>query len=201
MLENNSSFDMTGSPACSTLKDPPITDDYNCLGLSADRPRPSSDFLSYAVVRWYNPRRGFGFVELSHGSGDAFLHRRALVQSDISAVDPGAVLRVRIDRADKGLQVIEVLSVDNSTAVPALQDCRKTRSSEDSFKEPGTVRWFDAKRGYGFIVCDHGSGEDVFVHVSTLKEALIRSLSRGQRVIVHVIEGRRGPQARWIRLA
>ena len=82
-------------------------------------------------------------------------------------------LEVRIDRADKGLQVIEVLSVDNSTAVPALQDCRKARSSKGSFKEPGTVRWFDAEEVTRFIVCDHGSGEDVFVHVSTLKEALI----------------------------
>jgi len=62
------------------------------------------------------------------------------------------------------------------------------------------VKSFNAKRGYGFIARD-GGGKDVFVHVSVLEAAGIRSLSEGQRVVVVVTEGRGGAKAKWIRLA
>src|ERR1700738_2921582 len=47
------------------------------------------------VVKWFNPDKGFGFVELSDGSGDAFLHGTILAQSGISNVQPGETLEVR----------------------------------------------------------------------------------------------------------
>jgi CspA family cold shock protein len=71
-----------------------------------------------ATVKWFNPEKGFGFVALSDGSGDAFLHANTLNQSGHSAVSPGATLRVRIGQGQKGRQVSEVLSVDESTATP-----------------------------------------------------------------------------------
>ena len=60
------------------------------------------------------------------------------------------------------------------------------------------MKSFNAKRGYGFIARD-GGGKDVFVHVSVLEAAGIRSLSEGQRVVVVVTEGRGGAKAKWIR--
>src|ERR1700722_9184807 len=72
-----------------------------------------------ATVKWFNPEKGFGFVALSDGSGDAFLHANTLNQSGNSAVSPGATLRVRIGQGQKGRQVSEVLSVDESTATPS----------------------------------------------------------------------------------
>ena len=57
-------------------------------------------------------------MALSDGSGDAFLHANTLNQSGHSAVSPGATLRVRIGQGQKGRQVSEVLSVDESTATP-----------------------------------------------------------------------------------
>ena len=71
-----------------------------------------------ATVKWFNPEKGFGFVALSDGSGDAFLHANTLNQSGHDAVSPGASLRVRIGQGQKGRQVSEVLSVDESTATP-----------------------------------------------------------------------------------
>jgi cold shock protein len=79
------------------------------------------------------------------------------------------------------------------------QSRRKTRSSGPS-EEAGTVKSFNLNKGFGFIVRDEG-GNDVFVHVSDLTRSKVPGLSEGQRVIVDVTEGRKGPKARRVRLA
>src|SRR3984893_8488506 len=67
-----------------------------------------------AVVKWYNPEKGFGFVELADGSGDAFLHVSVVERSGHGSVPPGAMLEVRAGPGPKGPQVSEILSVDSS---------------------------------------------------------------------------------------
>jgi len=57
----------------------------------------------------------------------------------------------------------------------------------------GTVKWFNAAKGYGFI--SREDGEDVFVHYSAIIGDGFRSLEEGQRVEFEVTEGRKGPQA------
>jgi len=57
----------------------------------------------------------------------------------------------------------------------------------------GTVKWFSAEKGYGFIEQD--SGDDVFVHFSAIQEDGYRALSEGQKVAFEIVEGDRGPQA------
>jgi len=56
----------------------------------------------------------------------------------------------------------------------------------------GTVKWYDAEKGFGFITSDEG--DDVFVHVSTLP-AGVSALKPGTRVDFGVVDGRRGKQA------
>ena len=68
-----------------------------------------------------------------------------------------------------------------------------------SVEETGTVKWFNADKGYGFIA-PNGGGRDVFVHVSALERSGIEGLSEGQQVVVDVVEGRKGPEAARIRL-
>lgn len=58
----------------------------------------------------------------------------------------------------------------------------------------GKVKWFDAKKGYGFITPDDG-GEDLFVHFSNIESEGFKSLLEGQEVEYTVGEGRKGPQA------
>lgn len=70
------------------------------------------------TVKWFNPEKGFGFVELHEGSGDAFLHGSVLAESGINAVQPGDTVEVRVGPGHKGPHVTEVLSVDASTATP-----------------------------------------------------------------------------------
>lgn len=57
----------------------------------------------------------------------------------------------------------------------------------------GTVKWFSAEKGYGFIEQD--SGDDVFVHFSAIQEDGYRTLDEGQKVMFEIVEGDRGPQA------
>jgi cold shock protein len=155
------------------------------------------------VVKWFSPEKGFGFVELSDGSGDAFLHGSVLAQSGIAAIQPGESLEVRVGPGHKGPHVTEVLSVDSSTAVPTASwrsNPQVTTSNGPSVEETGTVKWFNADRGYGFISPNNG-GKDVFVHVSALERSGIEGLSEGQTVVVDVVEGRKGPEAARVRLA
>jgi CspA family cold shock protein len=62
----------------------------------------------------------------------------------------------------------------------------------------GTVKWFNAEKGYGFITVD-GSGDDVFVHWSAIEGEGYRALDEGQRVQLEVGEGEKGPQAENVR--
>jgi CspA family cold shock protein len=71
-----------------------------------------------ATVKWYNPEKGFGFVELADGSGDVFLHANALQASGFQQVGQGATLQVRVGQGQKGRQVEQVVAVDESTATP-----------------------------------------------------------------------------------
>ena len=64
----------------------------------------------------------------------------------------------------------------------------------------GTVKWYNAIKGFGFIVLD-GGRKDVFVHASALARAGITNLNEGQRVFVGVAEGRKGPEAASIQVA
>ena len=60
--------------------------------------------------------------------------------------------------------------------------------------EKGTVKWFDNKKGFGFVTPD-GGGDDLFVHYTNIVGEGLRSLNDGQAVEFEVGEGRKGPQA------
>jgi len=57
----------------------------------------------------------------------------------------------------------------------------------------GTVKWFDAKKGYGFI--EREEGDDVFVHFSAIQDDGFKTLEDGEEVEFEIVEGDRGPQA------
>ncbi len=61
----------------------------------------------------------------------------------------------------------------------------------------GTVKWFNAEKGFGFITPD-GGGSDVFVHYSEIQANGFRSLDENQRVEFEIGQGTKGPQAQGV---
>ncbi len=125
-------------------------------GFSAQRFEAPSGPPVQAVVKWYNPDKGFGFVQLANGSGDAFLHVSVVERSGHGSVSPGATLEVRASPGPKGPQVSEILSVDSSTA--QQEPPRRARPERPMYppadraavEESGTVKWYNAMKGFGF---------------------------------------------------
>jgi CspA family cold shock protein len=66
-------------------------------------------------------------------------------------------------------------------------------------REEGTVKWFDAKKGFGFIIRE--TGEDVFIHYSAIQGDGYRVLEDGQKVEFDVVQGRKGLEASNLTLA
>jgi len=58
----------------------------------------------------------------------------------------------------------------------------------------GTVKWFDSKKGFGFITRDD-NGQDIFVHFSAIQGSGFRNLEEGQKVRFEIVEDTKGPRA------
>jgi CspA family cold shock protein len=156
-----------------------------------------------ATVKWYNPDKGFGFVEMADGSGDVFLHANSLQNAGYQAVTPGAILQVRVGQGQKGRQVDQVISVTEGEAPPRSAGGfdrprsgprpPRQQASGPAVEMTGTVKWYNATKGFGFISPDSG-GKDVFVHATALEQAGLSPLQEGQAVRMNVVQGAKGPE-------
>jgi CspA family cold shock protein len=160
-----------------------------------------------ATVKWFKTDKGFGFVELGNGTGDAFLHIGALQSAGYESVPPGAKLKVQVTQGQKGAQVARVLEVDLSSATgdsPAAaaprrqfdspRPARRMPDPTSAVEVAGSVKWFDETKGFGFVASNDG-GKDVFIHISILRPANIASLAEGQAVNMRVVETQKGREA------
>jgi CspA family cold shock protein len=173
-------------------------------GAGAPSAAPSGPTVD-AVVKWFKADKGYGFVELAGGQGDAFLHANALHASGHESVPAGAKLRVIVGAGAKGAQVTRVVEVDAAGVVEARP---QARSFSDGPRPPrrvapdpatavpvsGKVKWFDDAKGFGFVASDDG-GKDVFVHISVLGPAGISHLAEGQHVNMRVVDTPKGREA------
>ena len=175
----------------------------------ASRP-PMASFSSgpetSAVVKWFNAEKGFGFVEVSGGSGDAFLHVSVLQRAGAETVAPGANLRVRVGPGQKGQQVTEVLEIKEGDAPPPAPRFggggggpRFSPPPPGSGEEMrGIVKWYNPQKGFGFVTPETG-GKDVFIHATALERSGMPPLAEGQTVTMTVVQGRKGPEAATVR--
>lgn len=158
-----------------------------------------------AVVKWFKPEKGFGFVELANGTGDAFLHIGAVQAAGYDALPPGAKLKVTVSSSVKGQQVSRVLEVDlagaTERAPPAPRSGGFDRPPRRQAPDPSTavpvsgkVKWFDETKGFGFVQSNDG-GKDVFVHISILGPSGVNHLAEGQPVTMQVVDTAKGREA------
>jgi len=157
-----------------------------------------------AKVKWFNGEKGFGFVELTDGSGEAFLHISIVETAGHAALESGTTLTVRVGQGAKGPQITEITAVDTSTAEPSSRGPRPSSRPprERSFDRPptgpaeeveGQVKWYDPKKGFGFVAVD--GSKDVFIHRSVLAREGINDLAEGQRIHMKVVPGAKGLEA------
>jgi CspA family cold shock protein len=155
-----------------------------------------------ATVKWFKADKGYGFVELAGGEGDAFLHANAVHGAGHESIPAGAKLRVQVGQGAKGKQVTRVLEVDATGVVDRPQRAggdspRPRRVPPDpstAVSVTGRVKWFDDAKGFGFVASEDG-GKDVFVHISILGPAGISHLSEGQQVSMRVVDTPKGREA------
>jgi CspA family cold shock protein len=154
-----------------------------------------------AIVKWFNPDKGFGFVELADGSGDAFLHIGVLERGGHDTVLPETKLRVQVGQGQKGRQVTAVLELDASTAAASRPQMSPKISGDREHPDPataseiqGTVKWFNGQKGFGFVAAEDG-GKDVFLHISVVDRAGIQVLPEGQQVRMRVVKTQKGREA------
>ncbi|MGA8584853.1 MAG: cold shock domain-containing protein [Roseiarcus sp.] len=172
------------------------------IGGPSSAPINSSAPAVDALVKWFKADKGYGFVELAGGQGDAFLHANALHAAGHDTVPAGAKLRVQVGAGAKGAQVTRVLEVDTAGVVerpqrPSSDGIRPRRVTPDpstAVSVTGKVKWFDDAKGFGFVASEDG-GKDVFVHISILGPAGISHLAEGQQVTMRVVDTPKGREA------
>ena len=155
-------------------------------------------------VKWFNVTKGYGFVSLDSGEGDAFLHVTVLRQAGHEDVAPGVTLTCQATRGPKGFQVMSIVSLDLSTAGPMPRvdsaESPPAGESDDGDYAACLVKWYNGERGYGFI-CPPGTDKDVFVHAAILRRNGIDGLVPGQTVRAKIGDGPKGLQVLDIRRA
>ncbi|WP_026075225.1 cold-shock protein [Cellulomonas massiliensis] len=136
------------------------------------------------TVSWYEPAKGYGFVAPDGGGAEIFLHSSAIVGGGV--VSEGQRVAFLVVPGERGPQADHLLPLGAEAARPAADD-----------GADGTVTWYDAGKGFGFVAPDDGS-EDLFVHARSLMG--VTELVEGDRVTFDVEAGERGPQGRQVRL-
>ena len=160
------------------------------------------------TIKWFNVVKGYGFLTPDDGAQDVFLHLTVLRAAGYERIGPGATVECEAVKGAKGMQVLRVVSVDTSTMLPEKDEFLSQDSirgpinvkGEVSEFLPGTVKWFNPHKGYGFVCLDSEEKSDIFVHMMTLRTAGIASLITGQTVEIRIAEGPKGQQAAEVKL-
>src|SRR6478752_3643506 len=153
-------------------------------------------------VKWFDATRGFGFLVSDDIDGDVLLHFSVLREHGRRSVPEGALIECVPVRLERGLQAKRVLSIDLSTALPQQprsamptgERADRTALADAAGEfEPVEVKWFNRVRGYGFVKRpDEDGGEDVFVHMETVRNAQLPELQPGQSLQARIAPSAKG---------
>ena len=182
--------------------------------LPAETISASEDELSAvtAHVKWFDATRGFGFLVSDEIEGDILLHFSVLKEHGRRSLPEGAVVECIPARLPRGLQAKKILSIDLGPAVappprppstPAERADRQALADAAGEYEVVEVKWFNRVKGYGFVNrfgADDSSGEDVFLHMETVRLANIGDLQPGQQLEARIAASRKGLTAVEVRL-
>lgn len=174
-----------------------------------DAPATSDEMEPIAGrVKWFDATRGFGFIVSDEIEGDILLHFSVLREHGRRSVPEGALIECVPVRLERGLQAKRVLSIDLSSALPpqprssiaaADRADRKALADAAGEFELVEVKWFNRVRGYGFVNRIGAEGEDVFVHMETVRQSHLGDLQPGQRLEARIAPSGKGLTATELR--
>lgn len=149
-------------------------------------------------VKWFDPTKGFGFVVSEDCDVDILLHANVLRNFGQGSVADGAGVTLRVQRTQRGVQAVEVLTIEPPEGVilAATEESRAMLGSEVLALplEPARVKWYDKGKGFGFANV-FGRTEDIFVHVEVLRVSGFADLEAGEAIALRITEGKRGRMA------
>jgi CspA family cold shock protein len=176
----------------------------------AEEPSPSELAPIIGRVKWFDATRGFGFIVSDAVDGDVLLHFSVLREHGRRSVPEGAIVECVPVKLERGLQAKKVLSIDLTSALPqqprsasAGADRADRRALADAAGEfePVEVKWFNRVRGYGFVNrTGEPDGQDVFVHMETVRQARLGELQPGQQLEARIAPSGKGLTAVELRL-
>ncbi|WP_442679916.1 cold-shock protein [Sphingomonas sp. ASY06-1R] len=153
------------------------------------------------TVKFFNGQKGFGFVVRDDGGEDVFVHISAVEQAGLSGLGEGQKLAFSlVDRGGRisatNLQLEgDVVPVSEGRAPPAEGGDRGGPQRQlTGERSSGTVKFFNAMKGFGFIQRDDGQ-PDAFVHISAVERAGMPTLNEGDKLEFELEVDRRGKYA------
>jgi len=152
-------------------------------------------------VKWFDATRGFGFLVSDELDGDVLVHFSVLREHGRRSLPEGALCEFVLTKQERGLQAKRIVSIDLTEALPpptrsaipaADRADRKALSDAAGEFERVEVKWFNRVKGYGFVNRMDGDGEDVFVHMETVRNAGIHDPQPGQLLDARIAHGQKG---------